>query len=102
MLSSHMADLTEVKAMARKRLSENLKRIRGEQGMSQEGLGDRAGLHRTYVSQVEREVVNISLDNIVQLAEALGVDVADLLAAPGHHHTQVNQKGPSKRTVEKD
>ena len=101
MLSPHMADLEQAQKTARTRLSENLKRLRGEQGMSQEGLGDRAGLHRTYVSQVERRMVNISLDNIVQLAEALGVDVVDLLAAPGPP-APVEQKGPRKRTAEKD
>jgi len=38
-------------------------------------------LHRTYVSQVERQVVNVSLDNIVLLAGD-GVQVVDLLKEP--------------------
>lgn len=79
-----MADLTSAQQAARKRLSDNLKRLRKQIGMSQEDLGDRAGLHRTYISQVERLVTNVSLDNLVLLAEALGVDVADILAAGIH------------------
>lgn len=49
------------------------------QGISQEGLAEVAGFHRTYVSQAERGVANISLDNMERLAKALKVDVADLL-----------------------
>jgi|GEM_PF-989280 len=67
-------------AALRGRLSRNLKRLRAAQKISQEELGDLAGLHRTYVSQVERTVTNVSLDNIYLLAEALKVDPADLLA----------------------
>ena len=67
-------------AALRSRLSRNLKRIRATQNISQEKLGDLAGLHRTYISQVERTVTNVSLDNIYLLAEALGVDPAELLA----------------------
>jgi len=72
--------LTDEQLAARLRLSENLKRIRASQGLSQEALADRAGLHRTYTSQVERRIVNASLDNIVLLARALGVDVSELFA----------------------
>lgn len=75
-----MPELTQAQQTARKRLSENLKRLRKEKSMSQEDLGDRAGLHRTYVSQVERLLVNVSLDNLVSFAVALGVDVVDVLA----------------------
>ena len=60
----------------------NLRRIRVATGLSQEGLADRAGLHRTYISSVERGQRNISLQNIYVVAEALGVDPADLLANP--------------------
>ncbi len=47
--------------------------------LSQEKLADLAGLHRTYVSSVERKRRNISIDNMERLAEALGLQVADLL-----------------------
>ncbi len=73
---------TDEQKAARQRLSANLKLFRSRHGLSQEALADLAGLHRTYVSQVERQVVNVSLDNIVLLAEAMGVQVVDLLKEP--------------------
>ena len=57
---------------------DRLRVLRREAGVSQEELADRAGLHRTYVSSVERGARNISLANIHALADALGVDVRDL------------------------
>jgi transcriptional regulator with XRE-family HTH domain len=39
----------------------------------------RANFHRTFVSQVERGMNNISIDNIGRLSAALGVDIVDLL-----------------------
>ena len=47
-------------------------------GLSQEELAEAAGIHRTYVSSVERGRRNVSLDNIIALARALKVDVAQL------------------------
>lgn len=60
-------------------LAANLRRIRVATGFSQEALADRAGLHRTYISSIERGRRNVSLENIFILAEALGVDPGDLL-----------------------
>jgi transcriptional regulator with XRE-family HTH domain len=67
---------------ARQRLANNLKKLRIKQGLSQEALAERADFHRTYVSQLERMVTNISLDGIERLAIALEVDVTVLLARP--------------------
>jgi len=64
----------------RVRLAYNLRRLRKEQGLSQEGLADHAGLHRTFVGAVERSERNISLDNIGKLAAALKVSPAALLS----------------------
>jgi CheY-like chemotaxis protein len=52
-----------------------IKSKRSELGMSQEELADRAGLHRTYVSDVERGTRNVSLGSIEKLAHALGLSV---------------------------
>lgn len=46
--------------------------------ISQEELADRAGLHRTYISDVERGTRNVSLESIGKLAAALEVSVAGL------------------------
>ena len=48
-------------------------------GISQETLAERAGLHRTYISDVERGARNVSLDSIERLAHALEVSVPSLL-----------------------
>jgi transcriptional regulator with XRE-family HTH domain len=64
---------------ARAIFAANLRRIRLAKGLSQEGLADRAGLHRTYVGCVERNEKNISIESMERLANALEVDVRELL-----------------------
>ncbi len=56
----------------------NIKRLRKERGMSQEDLAFESGLHRTYISGIERGIRNVGLDNIGVIAEALDVS-PDLL-----------------------
>jgi len=51
-------------------------------GLSQEKLGELAGLHRTYVSQLERRKANISIDSLERIARILGVSTAELLQPP--------------------
>jgi len=60
----------------------NLRLFRKQHGWSQEELAARSGLHRTFVSSVERGERNISLDNIDRLAQALDIDVQELLSPP--------------------
>ncbi len=52
----------------------NLKKYRTQQGYSQEKLAELAGLHRTYISAIEREQRNISIENIEKIAIALNID----------------------------
>lgn len=47
--------------------------------ISQEDLGDRSGLHRTYIGHLERGEVNPSLLNILRVAAALDIDAGELL-----------------------
>jgi transcriptional regulator with XRE-family HTH domain len=61
------------------RFGEKLREIRLKVGVSQEKLAELSGLHRTYVSTVERGLRNISLENIEKLAEALDVELRDLM-----------------------
>ena len=57
----------------------NVRKYRKEKGLSQEALADLAGLHRTYISAIERERRNISIDNIENIAAALDVEPYMLL-----------------------
>lgn len=59
------------------RFGERLREIRTKKGVSQEALAELAGLHRTYVSSIERGERNISIVNIAKLAEALEVPIRD-------------------------
>jgi transcriptional regulator with XRE-family HTH domain len=66
-----------------RRLGDNLRALRKQQGLSQEALAFAAGLDRTYVSSVERGERNIALLNLKRLAEALGVEVGELVEGVG-------------------
>jgi transcriptional regulator with XRE-family HTH domain len=63
----------------RKIVAKNVRRFRLKLSLSQEGLAERADMHWTYVSGVERCKYNISLDSIVRLAKALGRSPHELL-----------------------
>ena len=52
--------------------------LRRKLDLTQQGLGERAGVNYKYVGQVERGEVNPSLDVISRLAGGLGVEMADL------------------------
>jgi len=61
----------------RRRVGLNLKRLREERGKSQEELAFDCGLHRTYVSGVERGVRNPTVLVLHKLAKGLRVDIAE-------------------------
>ena len=62
-------------------LGDAVRAYRGKLGISQEALADRCGLHRTYLSSVERGEANIGYTNLMRIAEALGVRVSELVRA---------------------
>ena len=70
----------KTEAEVRATLSNSLKRYRALRGLSQEDLATLAGVNRTFVSQIERETKNVSLDSLRRLANALECEVADLLS----------------------
>ena len=75
-------EITVAQLELRQLLADNVRRFRNAQNVSQEGLAALAGLHRTYVSQIERKVTNTSLDNIAKLALALRIHAGELLQKP--------------------
>lgn len=46
--------------------------------MSQERLGEHAGMHRTFISQLEWQVANITIDNLERIADSLEVQLFEL------------------------
>jgi transcriptional regulator with XRE-family HTH domain len=60
-----------------------VKRRRYELDISQEALAERAGLHRTYVADIERGARNLALENIEKLAVALEISISELFARYG-------------------
>lgn len=57
------------------------KKIREErlkQGLSQEQLASKTGVHRTYIGMIERAEKNITLENIKKVADALGISIKNL------------------------
>lgn len=59
-------------------------------GITQEELAWRAGLHRTYVTDIERAARNLSLQSIERLAEALNATIAELFAPPAVRPARTN------------
>ena len=60
----------------------NLRRLRGQAGLSQEALARLAGLSRRMINGVESGQTNISLSNLDHVAAALGVTFVDLVRPP--------------------
>ena len=56
----------------------NLRKYRTRLGVSQEKFAEICGLHRTYISDIERFQRSISLDNIQKIADALGIETYKL------------------------
>jgi len=63
----------------RRRLASNLQKHRRAKGLSQEAFAHDAGIHRTYVSDLERGARNPTIDVVDRLARALDVTMGDLL-----------------------
>lgn len=57
-----------------------VRKLRKNQGISQEELAERCGLHRTYISDVELGKRNVSLENIERIASSLNISLIDLFA----------------------
>lgn len=63
-------------------VARNLRRLRTERGVSQERLAADAGVDRAYLSEIEREFGNVTVDLLDRLADVLGCRAAEFLAEP--------------------
>lgn len=57
----------------------NVQKHRKAQELSQEKLAELSGVHRTYIGMIERAEKNITLCNMKRIADALHVNIKDLL-----------------------
>jgi transcriptional regulator with XRE-family HTH domain len=62
------------------KFGEKVREIRKEKELSQEELAYKADLHRTYIGMIERAEKNITLINIEKIANALEIEIKELLA----------------------
>lgn len=63
-------------------LARNLRKARQAKRLSQEELAYRAGIDRTYISALERQIYAASIEVVDRLARELDVEAADLLRRP--------------------
>ena len=63
-------------------LGAHLRALRLERSLTQEALADAAGLHWTYVGQIERGERNLTYKNLVRLAVGLGIETSALVDVP--------------------
>lgn len=68
--------MTEINV--RKKFGKRVRELRKAIKLSQEGLGFKANIHRTYIGSIERGEQNVSLDNIYKLTIALKVPMKEL------------------------
>ena len=59
-------------------LGRKIRELRLSSNMSQENLADKAKTRRALISEIERGEANATLDSIVSIAMALGVNLAEL------------------------
>ena len=60
------------------KFGQKIKELRKQKKLSQERLASKSGLHRTYISDIERGSRNVSLKNIEKIAKALNVSMINL------------------------
>jgi transcriptional regulator with XRE-family HTH domain len=62
-----------------------VRELRTERHLTQEDLADRASLHVTYISGIERGIRNVGFENLDRVAHGLGVDLPTLTTAVESH-----------------
>ncbi len=67
---------------ARELLATRLRTLRFMRGWSQDTLASLAGLHRTYISSIERGRRNVGLDNLERLARAFELTIGEIFTPP--------------------
>jgi len=76
----HLNILSLVKHKLSIKFGFRVKQLRQKQGISQEELAERAGVHRTYIGMIERAEKNITLTNIEKISTGLNISISKLLS----------------------
>lgn len=63
----------------KKRVSENIKRIREEKGLTQEQVAKKAGIKTNYFAVIERGEVKTNPEYLLKISKALGVDLSEIV-----------------------
>jgi transcriptional regulator with XRE-family HTH domain len=81
----------------RLRLGHAIRRLRESREISQEAFAQRAAVHRTTMSEIERGITNISVDIAERIAIALGIPVSELFREAESERVPTNPAKGSKR-----
>lgn len=69
--------------MITEEVGKRIKQLRAELNISQEELGFRSGVHRTYIAGVEVGKRNVSIITLKKIVDALGVSMGEFFSAEG-------------------
>lgn len=77
---------------ALKKIGQRIRDLRKQKGLSQEQLAEKAGFHFSYIGGVERAEKNITLVNLLKIADALDVQIMDLFIYTKYQQSALNEK----------
>ncbi|WP_333656009.1 helix-turn-helix domain-containing protein [Dissulfurispira sp.] len=69
-------------------LGKRIRTLRKLKGMTQESLGEKAGISYKFIGEIERGEVNPSLNSLAQIAKALGIHVSEIFP----HKTDISSQ----------
>lgn len=76
----------------RKRLGEKIRQLRKIRELTQEQLGEKAGISYKFIGEVERGTVNPSLDSLIAISQALDVNVKELFPSENDFVTEFSHE----------
>ena len=82
-------------------LGQRIRELRLAQGYSQEAFADKCGVHRTFMGTLERGESNVSFQNIVKVAQTLGVSLAVLFTDLESAAERLRRAAPASPRVKK-
>ena len=74
-----MPGATDRSSSTSRAFGQAVRKFRKTQGLSQEELGFKSGLDRTYISGIERGTRNPTLESLCRIARALGVPPSEIV-----------------------